>query len=187
VRNLAVRAGWLTQAPARAEILHRLRRNCTTPASLHFVTTARYARQAIGRPPPPLAGARSAFLPTARRAPLSHNGPWWVVATRFEGVHPLPTTTIMRSGLHFAPLGGGCPSTPVLHGSCGGVRERVGQAATAPTHPRPRGGNRYALPPRRRPRKKEQAPRAKPRRRTDSEDLGREDLGRPVREDLGWK
>jgi hypothetical protein len=123
VRNLAVRAGWLTQAPARAEILHRLRRNCTTPASLHFVTTARYARQAIGRPPPPLAGARSAFLPTARRAPLSHNGPWWVVATRFEGVHPLPTTTIMRSGLHFAPRGGGCPSTLVLHRSRrGGVR-----------------------------------------------------------------
>jgi hypothetical protein len=173
VRNLAVRAGWLTQAPARAEILHRLRRNCTTPASLHFVTTARYARQAIGRPPPPLAGARSAFLPTARRAPLSHNGPWWVVATRFEGVHPLPTTTIMRSGLHFAPLGGGCPSTPVLHGSCGGVRERVGQAATAPTHPRPAAvGIAKARPRLCAPRKKEQASRTRPRRRTDSEDLG---------------
>jgi hypothetical protein len=143
VRNLAVRAGWLTQAPARAEILHRLRRNCTTPASLHFVTTARYARQAIGRPPPPLAGARSAFLPTARRAPLSHNGPWWVVATRFEGVHPLPTTTIMRSGLHFAPLGGGFTSSPssIVHGVgvCVGSRWQTATASPRPPKARRRG------------------------------------------------
>jgi len=126
------------------------------------------------------------ILPSPRRAPLSHNGPWWVVATRFEGVHPLPTTTIMRSGLHFAPLGGGCPSTPVLHGSCGGVRERVGQAATAPTHPRHRGGNRYAIPPRRRPRKRGRH-RGRNLAAASLRGFGlREDLGRPVREDLGW-
>ena len=40
----------------------------------------------------------------------------------------------MRSGLRCAPLGGGFTSTPVLHGSCGGVRERVGKRRHGP-HP----------------------------------------------------
>ena len=58
-----------------------------------------------------------------------------------------------------------------------------------PTHPRPAAvGIAKARPRLCAPRRAEQASRAKPRRRTDSEDLGRpprEDLGRPVREDLG--
>jgi hypothetical protein len=91
------------QAPARAEILHRLRRNCTTPASFRYATAARSARQAIGRPPPALAGQRSAFLPTARRAPLSHNGAWWIAEIFFEGFHrAMPPQPLCEAA--FAPL-----------------------------------------------------------------------------------
>jgi len=119
--NRADLAGWLrsaSQAPATAEILHRLRRNCTAPASFRYATAARSARQAIGRPPPALAGQRSAFLPIARRAPLSHNGAWWIAEIFFRGIPPrYATTAIMRSGLRSAPLGGGCPSTLVFHRS----------------------------------------------------------------------
>ena len=128
-------------ATATAETSSRLSPvNCTTPASFRFAAAARSARQAIGRPPPALAGPRSAFLPTARHAPLSHNGPWWVVATRFEGVHPLPTTTIMRSGLRFAPLGGGFTHTPssIVHG-VGAALARAGKLPPRrPARPWPR-------------------------------------------------
>jgi len=44
-----------------------------SPAPLRSTTAAHYARQAAGRPLPALAGQRSAFLPTARRAPFSDN------------------------------------------------------------------------------------------------------------------
>ena len=44
-----------------------------SPAPFHSTTAAHSARQAAGRPLPALAGQRSAFLPTARRAPFSDN------------------------------------------------------------------------------------------------------------------
>ncbi len=107
-------AGWLrsaSQAPATAETSSRLSPvKPTTPASFRYATAARSARQAIGRPPPALAGQRSAFLPTARRAPLSHNGAWWVVANLVRGCPPTthhshyakrPSLRSTRRGLSF--------------------------------------------------------------------------------------
>jgi hypothetical protein len=167
-------AGWLRsapQAPATAETSSRLSPvNCTTPASFRFAAAARSARQAIGRPPPSLAGQRSAFLPTARRAPLSHNGAWWIAEICFEGFHraihhdhyakrpPLRST---RRGFYFDAIehrsrrGGGVdsrwqtatasPRPPKACRRAGSLRSRPGSRPHAeqgrPARPCPPSGN----------------------------------------------
>jgi hypothetical protein len=111
-----------------------------SPAPLRCTTAAHYARQAAGRPLPALAGQRSAFLPTARHAPLSHNGPWWIAEIFVSrDSTALSTTTIMRSGLRYAPLGGGFTSTPssIVHGVGVCVGSRWQTPPHHPAHPRP--------------------------------------------------
>jgi hypothetical protein len=80
-----------------------------SPAPLRCTTAAHYARQAAGRPLPALAGQRSAFLPTARRAPFSDNA-WKAIVEKpqdrsptiaFSHYQKRPSLRSTRRGFYF--------------------------------------------------------------------------------------
>ena len=83
-----------------------------SPAPFHSTTAAHSARQAAGRPLPALAGQRSAFLPTARRAPFSDNA-WKAIVAKpqdrpptiaFSHYQKRPSIRSTGRGLCFAAL-----------------------------------------------------------------------------------
>ena len=88
MRNHAARAGWLTQAPARAELSSGSAASSRPPPRSATLRQPATHGRVTGSPPPALAGQRSAFLPSPRHAPLSHNGPWWTAVILFRGIPP---------------------------------------------------------------------------------------------------
>ena len=82
-----------------------------SPAPFHSTTAAHSARQAAGRPLPALAGQRSAFLPTARRAAFSDNA-WKAIVEKpqdrsptiaFSHYQKRPSLRSTGRGLCYAP------------------------------------------------------------------------------------
>ena len=87
-QNLAARAGWLTQAPARAEPSSGFAASSRPPPRSATLRQPATHGRVTGSLPPALAGQISALIPSPRHAPLSHNGPWWIAEILFRGIPP---------------------------------------------------------------------------------------------------
>lgn len=170
MRNHAARAGWLTQAPARAEPSSGFAASSQPPPRSATLRQPATHGRVTGSLPPALAGQISALIPSPRHAPLSHNGAWWTAVILFRGIPPRYPPRPLCEAV-FAPLRSAGVLLPRWSCIVHGVGRSLTRAGKIPPHrpsrpwPRRR-GHRQGSPPALWPHAEEAGPRGRARQNT---------------------